>query len=171
MRSRKIERQSQLESFLKGILACMQQKQPAATPLPLIGHVCRYVANNITDCNISVASVAEHFGVPQTRPATHFVKECGMPLYEYIQTLRMELIKHFLRQGETDMESIARKSGFFSAEELPRSFYRENAMFPGRYRRLVGMAYGEKMRGVPLQLRLSESEIPVWRYINNKKYF
>jgi len=63
-----------------------------------------------------------------------FVKKTGLPPYQYLLTLRLELASRWLRATREPVKSIALRCGFNSSEAFIRAFTRKYRRSPSQWR-------------------------------------
>ena len=85
--------------------------------------------------NVTVSELAEHYHVSGTKLSRDFVKITGISVKQLIDTLRLERIKRFLRDGKSNVE-IADICGFSNSDYLIQFFNRHMNMSPGTYRQM-----------------------------------
>lgn len=98
-------------------------------------NAARYINDNYTDTNISVASVAEHFSVSPSHLSQLFRKKYGISALEYIHSRRLDTAKLLLRESDATVESIAVQVGYSNALALIRQFRKAEDRTPTEYRR------------------------------------
>lgn len=95
----------------------------------------RYINDNYTDMNISVASVAEQFSVSPSHLSQLFRKKYGISALEYIHRRRLDTAKLLLRESDATVESIAVQVGYSNALALIRQFRKAEDRTPTEYRK------------------------------------
>lgn len=97
--------------------------------------VRRYLLEHYTENSISVAGVAEEFGISVSYLSRSFKEAIGVNLLEYIQRLRITQAKKLLKT-ET-VQNVAREVGFWDTQALTRVFKKYEGMVPADYKRLL----------------------------------
>lgn len=98
-------------------------------------NAARYINENYTDMNISVALVAEKFSVSPSHLSQLFRKKYGISALEYIHQRRLDAAKLLLRESTATVESIAVQVGYSNALALIRQFRKAEDRTPTEYRR------------------------------------
>ena len=93
-----------------------------------------YVDEHFRDPNLSVASVADHFGLSSTYCSKTFRDRYGVRLPDYIQRKRLEAVKELLPSGKT-LSEIAEETGFTTTLTLSRTIKRYEGTTANRLRR------------------------------------
>ena len=98
--------------------------------------VLPYVAENYANINLSVASIAEHFGVHPVYLSRLFKAQIGEGLLDYITAFRIERAKEILRDSRLTIEEAAARVGYTNARTFSRAFKKVTGMTPGKFRSL-----------------------------------
>ncbi len=97
--------------------------------------VRQYLLEHYTENSISVAGVAEEFGISISYLSRSFKEAFGINLLEYIQRLRITQAKKLLK-SET-VQNVAKEVGFWDTQALTRVFKKYEGMAPADYKRLL----------------------------------
>lgn len=97
--------------------------------------ICKYVDANYSDGNLSVQSIAEHFGLSLNYISKYFKQNQGEGLAKYIILKRMNAAKTLLVNTNYSIAKIAAETGFFSSNVFIRSFKKVEGITPGQYRK------------------------------------
>ena len=108
-----------------------QKKEAAASPW--VHDIMPYVDEHFRDPNLSVASVADHFGLSSTYCPKTFRDRYGIRLLDYIQRKRLEAVKELLLSGRT-LSAIAEETGFGTTLTLSRTIKRYEGTTANRLR-------------------------------------
>ncbi len=100
-----------------------------------IAAICRFVDANYSDGNLSVQSIAEHFGLSLNYISKYFKQQQGEGLAKYIILKRMSAAKTLLINTNYSIAKIASETGFFSSNVFIRSFKKVEGITPGQYRK------------------------------------
>lgn len=95
-----------------------------------------YIEENITDANLSVTIIAEHFGMTQSNLSKYFKKEFGLGILEYIHQLRLELAKKLIVQ-DISLKEISQRVGLYNDIALIRIFKKYENITPKNYREKI----------------------------------
>jgi AraC-like DNA-binding protein len=96
--------------------------------------VLRYVNEHYTDPNLSVSSIADHFGVSNSYLLRVFKKSETRGVLEYIHFYRVEQAKLLLQDKNNTVSDTAQSVGYTNALALIRAFKRLEGVTPTDYR-------------------------------------
>ncbi len=127
------EFREKLRDYLYRVLACFQEKA-VDNRLRRMEEICRYVAENIRDCNLTVGGIADHFGLQRSTLSNQFkaYKDCA--LSDHILRLRADLARQEILEGRTTLEEVAAHAGFGSYLTMHRAFKKLYGISPGQLR-------------------------------------
>ena len=94
---------------------------------------------------ISLDEVAQVVHLSPSYFSRLFKTETGQTFSEYLQTVRIERAKSFLKNGECSLTEIAEKTGFFDQSHFIKIFKQATGVTPGLYRRRRDRGYHELM--------------------------
>lgn len=98
----------------------------------LITKILLYINNNFNK-NISLKSIAEHFGFSQNFISNHFKTHCGISLKRYITLVRLKNAILLMQNPNNKMTFCALECGFTSMRTFYRSFQEEFGCSPKTY--------------------------------------
>ena len=81
-----------------------------------------------------VPALAESVGMSMRSFQRAFTSEVGEPPARYVERIRVDLARRLLETEREGVESIARRSGFGTAETMRRAFLRHVGVSPDQYR-------------------------------------
>ena len=84
--------------------------------------------------DLSVASLAARVAMSPRNFARAFRRETGMTPAAYVESVRVEHARIALEGTTSQIEAIARQSGFGTVETMRRAFHRRLGVGPGAYR-------------------------------------
>lgn len=96
--------------------------------------------------------MGEHISLDEVARVVHlspsyfsrlFKSEAGQTFSEYLQTVRIERAKSFLKNGGCSLTEIAEKTGFFDQSHFIKTFKQATGVTPGLYRRRRDRGYNE----------------------------
>lgn len=119
--------------FFHGLCRECAEGEPSGGGIAL--SAARYIGENYTDVNISVASVADQFSVSPSHLSQLFRRQYGVSALEYIHRRRLDAAKLLLRESDATVESIAVQVGYSNALALIRQFRKAEDRTPTEYRR------------------------------------
>lgn len=99
----------------------------------LMTSVMDYITEHYSE-DISVESVAQHFGLSSRLLRYYFAQTAGTSCVKYITSLRMNKAKHLLMETDRTIVSVAIDSGYDNAQYFSRVFRKEVGMTPKAYR-------------------------------------
>ena len=100
---------------------------------PWVQEIMPYVDGHFRDPNLSVASVADHFGLSSTYCSKTFRDRYGIRLLDYIQQKRLDAVKALLYTDKT-LSKIAEETGFSTTLTLSRAIKRYEGTTFGKLR-------------------------------------
>jgi AraC-like DNA-binding protein len=100
----------------------------------LVSRAIRLVKARLTE-EISLAGTAAALGVSGAYLSGQFSRKLGISFITYVQRLKMEEAKHFLRSTSLDIMEIAQTLGFTYQAYFTRVFRKTVGMTPSEYRR------------------------------------
>lgn len=98
--------------------------------------VLPYISENYADVNMSVANIAEQFGVHPVYLSRLFKEQVGEGMLEYITKFRIERAKEVLRTTKLMLDDVALKVGYNNARTFSRAFKKTEGITPGKYREI-----------------------------------
>lgn len=98
-----------------------------------VGTVKQYMANHLSE-QIDIQALAGQLGMSYTWLRRMFRKHTGMPPAQYLQQLRLNSSKYFLRNTTLPVKNIAFECGFSTSEYFCNVFQEMNGITPGAYR-------------------------------------
>jgi transcriptional regulator GlxA family with amidase domain len=101
--------------------------------LPALRELQAWIAGHL-DEDLSVASLAARAHLTERSFARAFRREVGQTPAAYVEALRIERARMLLEDGAQSLDSVARATGFRSAEVLRRAFHRRVGVSPAAYR-------------------------------------
>lgn len=86
------------------------------------------------DQPLSVPDLAGQAAMSPRNFARVFAAEIGMPPGRYIERVRLDAARNLLSEGGTQVDGVARRTGFATSEGLRRAFVRNLGITPAEYR-------------------------------------
>lgn len=114
---------------------------PATTVAPIEAAVRAIHAEPTADHR--VATLADAVGLSRRHFARVFQAETGTTPARYVEGVRVEVAARLLESTTYDHETVARRSGFSSAEVMRQVFRRERGVTPGQHRRRFATTAGD----------------------------
>lgn len=100
-----------------------------------ITSVIKYIDDNFSDKELSVASIAEHFNLSSNYLSKCFKTNTGDGLSKYIISKRIEEAKKLLLETNEAVNKISDKTGFYSTNVFIRTFKKLEEVTPGQFRK------------------------------------
>lgn len=102
-------------------------------PPPWFQMVCQYVDEKYVDVNLTVASVADNFGMSPSYCSRVFKQYTGIGLLEHIQRRRIEAAKKLMDTNKS-VKKISEEVGFSSPLTMNRAFKRYEGSSPSKFK-------------------------------------
>lgn len=96
-------------------------------------NVIRYIRHHLSE-PIRTEEIAAALFMSRSRLSTKFHEEMGIPLKDYIRSMKISEAKHLLQHRDKSILSISTYLGFTSQSHFCRVFRAETGMTPGEYR-------------------------------------
>lgn len=130
-------------SRLVGLLSRLRAvcADPGSGGSPAADHPHEYVSYlriRFRDPNISLESVAEHFGMSAAGFSRSFKKTVHMGFLEYLSFLRIDDGKRRLTEPNASVAAVALDVGYQNAATFIRRFRQLEGITPGKFQRLLG---------------------------------
>lgn len=100
----------------------------------IIPSIVSFIMLNYGDYNLSLASVAEMFGVNETYLSLIFKQQMNVNFSVYIEQIRMEKAKDILENTELPINKITYSCGYYSVNSFCRAFKRVVGISASEYR-------------------------------------
>ena len=130
-----------LTTVLKQLMALLFREE-AAINRDVMPRALSYVRSHFVE-RISLDEVARVVHLSPSYFSRLFKAETGRTFSEYLQALRIEQAKSFLRRKDCSMTDIAEQTGFFDQSHFIKSFKQATGVTPGLYRRRRNRGYDE----------------------------
>ena len=103
----------------------------------LFSDISNYIRDNISNPNLSVASIADHFNISQAYLLRVFKHETGSGVLDYIHQCRIDIAKDLLKNTSHTVKEIAVEVGYTNALTFMRAFKRLEGITPTNYRDMI----------------------------------
>lgn len=100
----------------------------------LVSRACTFIAENISNPDLSVPDVSGAMGVSVQHLARLFRRKLDSTVVEQINTTRIERAKQLLLEGSMTVNTIAREVGYNNNVTFSRNFHRCVGMSPSEFR-------------------------------------
>jgi len=115
---------------LTEIVIAARRPPREAPPTAVVPRVTEYVAEHLTDPNLSIKMVADEIGLNLDYVGRRFKQIMGISVGEYILKQRIKLALDQLKRTQDTAESIAARTGFGSLRHFLRQFKSRQGMTP-----------------------------------------
>lgn len=112
----------------------VKKKQEGLDAGKIIPSVVAYIEMNYGNNNLSLASVAEAFGLGESHLSTVFKQMMGMNFSSYMEGIRIDKAKELLEQSNVKIGEIAEQVGYYSVNSFCRAFKRVTGSSATEYR-------------------------------------
>lgn len=102
----------------------------------LIERAQRYIAEHLTDPQLSLEAVAAHLKISPAYLSRNFCKVCSVTFVEYVTSLKMECAIRLLTESSESIDQIASQLGYSSTNYFISRFKKHFDMTPNVYRKL-----------------------------------
>lgn len=109
---------------------------PALRRVTAIEEARSYVLSRYRE-SLSLSSIASACGLAPSTLCEHFPRVVGMPVWRYVQHLRLQDAALALSQGATDLSRLALDLGFSSHSHFAQAFRAQFGVTPSQFRRPV----------------------------------
>lgn len=113
-----------------GYIRTHKEKYPGS----MVRNVIAYLSRHSMEPALSLASVADVFGIHPNYLSTCFKEQSGENFSGYLQMLRLEHAKRLLAESDMPLSEIAEAVGYSNSAVLIRNFKKKEKMTPGQYR-------------------------------------
>ncbi|MDF2927231.1 MAG: transcriptional regulator, AraC family [Paenibacillaceae bacterium] len=100
-----------------------------------MAEVRQYIHDQLSDPNLSLQAVSDHFGMTLSMASRLFKNEFGEKFVDYLVRMRMESAKRLLTETELPIQDIAAQIGYNHTFSFIRAFKKLEAITPGDYRK------------------------------------
>ena len=118
--------------------AAREQTAAESAPEDEMDQVVRYMEEHFNDPEISMAAIAESFGISTTRLSLSFKEKTGMTPLEYLTLLRSQRAKELLEDTDLTIRDISVQVGYYDSGSFIRRFKQVTGETPLQYRRSRG---------------------------------
>ena len=103
----------------------------------------RYMEEHFSEPEISMAAIAESFGLSTARLSMRFRESLGMTPSDYLTMLRCNRAKELLETTELTIREISARVGYYDPGSFIRRFKQVTGETPLQYRRGRGIRSGD----------------------------
>lgn len=101
---------------------------------PTNAHIAAYIQERIySRTDLSVQAIATHFNISPAYFSTYFKRNFGVGYQQYVENLKLSLIKKRLQTGDIKLKEIADEFGFTDVSHLSKFFKRHEGVNPSRF--------------------------------------
>ena len=128
--------QENIETVLEHICHKRQSNQGKQSN-QIINNIMSYIDENFRKSDISLESVADHFGLSSYFLSRFFKEHADKNFTDYLVTLRMDEFKHILIETDKPIKDIIQEVGYFDISSFVRKFKKIEGVTPGAYRKMM----------------------------------
>ena len=96
--------------------------------------VCTYINAHLTDPELSLTGVADHFGISTRLVGVVCKRRFGTNFLQYVRDCQIRKAAEMLRTGEASLEEISKACGFTNVLTFRRNFKTVMGVNPSDYR-------------------------------------
>jgi len=100
-----------------------------------MAEIKQYVNDNFTDPDISLASVADNYNFSEAYLSGKFKEFTGENFYNYVQTLRINMVIQLLENPKLSIQEISERAGYSTYNTFAKAFKRVTGVTAGDYRK------------------------------------
>ncbi len=112
-----------------------EQKKQGAEQMLASSVFTAYIETNFGDPNLSLSSVAAQFKISEGHLSKMFKLKYGMRFSAYVEEVRMDKAKDFLKNTSLNVGEISELVGYLSTNTFCRAFKRVTGLTPSDYRK------------------------------------
>jgi AraC-like DNA-binding protein len=101
----------------------------------LMHRVMAYIDENLSDCTLSLPTIARNFQMSEARLSAAFRTYYQVTIPEVIHQRRVQFLKQQLLTTKTPVRQLALEAGYVSVATMNRAFLRLEGIYPGQYRK------------------------------------
>jgi YesN/AraC family two-component response regulator len=127
--------QSEITIFYNLIVEYAKSMKEFSLRSVKIQAILDYIKENYSNRLISETQICEKFNISVSCISHIFKEQVGMSFSSYIQTLRIEKVKHLLTTTDDTMNTIAQKIGYSSSDAMLKMFRRLEGLSPSQFKK------------------------------------
>ena len=129
------ETAEEVSERLKGLVRCQLAAVKNREGTDVIASIKEHIERNYGDA-LNVAELAKKYGLIVSYLSTLFKEKTGINLTAYIEGIRMEKAKRFLKEREWTVTEVALHTGYSNSNYFSRVFKKYTGVTPGEFREL-----------------------------------
>ena len=122
-------------AILTELLSSCPEAENSASANRLFPAIQAYLEQNYMDHDLNMSALSAHFGLNESTISRVFRQERNMTFLEYLQALRVQKAKEWLKTGS--VKDTAQQVGFWDTQALIRVFKKYEGITPGQYKELL----------------------------------
>lgn len=127
------EMHHEIKSILRQMCNYINEKRESNNN-GLKDRVMAYIEQQYADKNLSLLSVADHFGMSSSYLSRFFKDHSGYNFIDFLTRLRIAKAKTLLKESTLSITEIADKIGYGSSNSFIRSFKKYESVTPGQFK-------------------------------------
>jgi len=102
----------------------IKNKKKMKDSAAIMSSIASYIAGNYSDHNLSLTSVADMFSISEPYLSYIFKQTLGINFFNYIEDVRIDKAKEYLKKTDLSIVEIAEHTGYSSSNSFCRAFKR-----------------------------------------------
>ncbi len=107
----------------------------------LIDNIIVYINSNYSNYNISISFIADRFDSNPAYLSRLFKEQTGQNLLDYINIVRIEKAKQFMKDSDQRIYKVAEKVGYNDSNTFIKTFKKYEGITPGQYKCICSSNY------------------------------
>lgn len=120
--------------LISGLIAEARYDEPHLRNRKRVQDIVQFLNDSYCDDGLTLASVAERFGMSPTNLTHHFKSKIGKTVMAYLDDVRMDHAKRLLMEADMPVSEIVRQVGYVDVSNFIKKFKKYTGTTPGRYR-------------------------------------
>ncbi len=134
MRNGDLKFLSLMYEILSEVDNCLRFRRISEANINKIVEACKYIEENFARTELRITDVAKKFSMSPARFYSVFTDAYGIPPLQYLNNIRLNVVKQLLVGSTLSLDEIALKSGFADYHYLSRLFTKNIGISPSAYR-------------------------------------
>lgn len=135
-------REGNSQSDVGLVLAPVSNAKSASQLEQIMAYMTKHIADNLT-----LEQLCSHFGIGRTQISILFKNQAGCGVIEYLNQLKIDKAKTFIREEQYNLTEIADLLGYSSVHYFSRHFKKMTGMTPSEYGKMLSQGYSRHLPG------------------------
>lgn len=118
-------------------IARKQKEEKHTQQSELLDKIKAVIDTHICDSMLSLECIAGYCGISASYLSRYFKQQMKCTPMSYVENMRMELVKHRLRESDLALKTIIEEVGYIDQSNFIRKFKRMEGMTPMAYRKQI----------------------------------